>query len=113
MGWRIVNGKRYFYDAYRLGDEVIVTYLGNGPAAQWAARELEQRKQAREARKRSLAAAIAKLKQFGEETDGETLLLRRQVDIGGSTASQVSNCRGTGETSSPGHAAIVRHNGRV
>lgn len=74
MGWRIVNGKKYFYDVYRHGGRVIARYLGRGPDAQREAEKLEQRHKVRRARQRALAN-LAKLKKLGEETFSEIDLL--------------------------------------
>lgn len=74
MGWRIVNGKKYFYDCYRQYGEVKVRYLGNGPDAQREAEKLEQRHKVRRARQRALAN-LAKLKKLGEQTFSEIDLL--------------------------------------
>lgn len=80
MGWRVINGRRYFYRAFRFCGEVQVVYLGNGPDAQREAQLLEKRKQARETRKRVIAD-IARLMELAEQTSGQLNLLIRAAIV--------------------------------
>ncbi len=83
MGWRTVSGHKYFYLSCRFYDEVRTTYLGNGAVAKREALKLEQRKQARVAR-RGAKADIARLREFGEQTSGEIdLLVRVTLTVAG------------------------------
>ncbi len=58
MGWRKVNGRAYFYECFRDGDEVKVVYWGRGPAAEKEALKLAKRKEARELRRQVITDVI-------------------------------------------------------
>jgi len=78
MTWEQRSGKRYFYEARRIGKKVIKTYIGSGPAAHQAEREAQDRI----ARRRQDAAvvhalkeALAPIDQLLAELDESTKLL--------------------------------------
>ena len=90
MGWRTVNGRKYFYHSYRHYGEVRTTYLGNGRIAEAEAKKLEQRKQDRMAFKRAIAD-IARLREFGEESFRRIeLLIKAALAVAG----YYQHCRG-------------------
>jgi cysteine sulfinate desulfinase/cysteine desulfurase-like protein len=58
MPWVSRRGRRYFYKAVRSGGRALSIYLGCGPAAEEAAAEVEQRRQARQRARAVLQAEI-------------------------------------------------------
>ena len=72
MAWEARGGGRYYYRVVRDGGRVRRLYLGNGPVAELAARDVELRRAERQARARSqarLESAEAASRELAELTD--------------------------------------------
>lgn len=73
MPWYKHGNHRYFYRAARVNGRVTLTYLGSGPEAEAAAREIEERRQKRAAARsasQAFTAALAPFLDLSELCDG-------------------------------------------
>src|SRR5262245_25045662 len=64
MGWKRINGRRYFYKSERQGGRVKTTYFGAGELGQWMSLLLSEGRAEREAERE---AARAERQEFDAE----------------------------------------------